>query len=98
MTNLNHIHPKYTLTTTSKANRPHSNIHASIQGTKATIIDVEIGKRGWLAYLDEESFYNEDCWSRIHTTTILNITVDDNGNVCIETENTFYNLTKIKEA
>lgn len=92
------LNNKYILTTTSKANRPHSNIHAFIQDTKATIIDVEVGKRGWLAYLDEENFYNEDYWSRIHTTTILDIKVDDDGNIAIETENTFYNLTKIKEA
>lgn len=84
----------YTLKTVSKADRPNSHIHAYIQGTKATIVDAEIGQRGWLCYYDVD----DENWHRIHTTTILDITVDDNGNVCIETENTFYNLTKIKEA
>ena len=78
----------YTLTTESKVGQPHSPIHAYIQGTKATIVDAEIGQRGWLCYYDVD----DENWHRIHTSTILNITVHDNGNVTIETLNTYYNL------
>lgn len=94
MTNpLHNIHPKYILTTASKVDRPHSYVHAIIQGKMATIIDAEVGQRGWITYYDEDDM----TWHRIHTSPIQNITLDGNGNICIETENTLYNLTKIKE-
>lgn len=94
MTNLNSIHPKYTLTTKSKVDRPHSNIHALIQGTTATIIDAEVGERGYICYYSTDPWGVE--WHRIHTSTIRNIIVDDEGNICIETENSIYNLKKLE--
>lgn len=96
MTNLNDIHPKYILTTMSKVDRPHSNVHALIQGAKATVIDVEVGKRGYICYYDADPWGVE--WHRLHTSTILSIARHDNGNIIIETENTYYRLEKIKEA
>ena len=91
---LNGIHPKYKLTVNPKEGTAYNPVHDEVNETIATIIDVTIGKCGWLAYYDEYPF-EVPSWNRLHTSTVYDVEVDEHGNVTITTRNTVYILTKI---
>ena len=87
---LNEIHPKYIMSVYPKAGRPHNPIHDEINGSTATIINLEIGERGWVAY---ETFKNE--WQRLHLSIIEDVSVAENGDLSVRTTNTIYQFAKI---
>lgn len=87
---LENIHPKYRLTVHPKNGTRYNPLHDYVQYATATIIDVQSGRRGWLAYVDEI-----DSWHRLHTSIVQNVTVDEVGNVEVETMNTVYKLMKL---
>ena len=92
-----YIQTKYTLFITPKDGKPHNPNHQEWHGKEAGIIDLPIGERGWLFYKDEyneEYFYNVP-WHRIHLSTIENVEEDEDGNIHITTQNTYYTLTKV---
>jgi len=86
---LENIHPKYTLSVTPKENRPYNPVHDYVRDATATIVDLKIGQRGWIAY----SFAPDD-WHRLHTSTVEDIQINENGGVTVTTRNTVYTLTK----
>lgn len=87
---LNNIHPKYALSVIPKKGSPHNPIHNQVDGCMATIIDLTVGKRGWIAYTPEE-----DYWSRLHTSPIEKVTMGDNGEIEVVTRNTLYFLAPL---
>lgn len=88
---LSHIHPKYTLSVQPKDGARYNPVHNDVQGTVATVIDVEPGQRGWIAYYAD---YDER-WHRLHTSIVQELYVDASGNIVITTENTFYSLHRL---
>lgn len=96
-----YIQTKYVLSITPKDGRPHNSNHQNWHGREAGIIDVTIGQRGWLFYKSDEE--DEDYgwgnvsipWHRIHLSIVENVEEDDNGNIHITTNNTYYNLLKV---
>lgn len=88
---LENIHPKYRLTVHPKDGTQYNPLHDYVEGSMATIIDVQPGRRGWIAYME-----GVDDWHRVHTSEVQNVTVDETGNVEIETLNTVYKLAKYK--
>ena len=87
----NNYNAKYVLTVDKKDKSKVNPFHSEFNGKIISIIDLEVGERGWLAYKDEDS-YLENYWHRIHTSTIKDIEVDSEGNIKIETNNSFYYL------
>ena len=94
-----YIQTKYILSITPKEDKPYNPNHEEWEGKEAGIIDVSVGKRGWLFYKnDEEEEFDYDCnipWHRIHLSSIEKIEEDENGNIHITTRNTYYTLIKI---
>lgn len=86
---LENIHPKYRLSVYPKDGTRYNPLHDYVAGSEATIIDVQPGRRGWIAYME-----GIDAWHRVHTSEVQNVTVDETGNVEIETLNTVYKLAK----
>lgn len=91
---LNNIHPKYALSVIPKKGSPHNPIHNEVDGCMATIIDLTVGKRGWIAFLSDTTG-GEDSWHRLHTSPIEKITVGDNGEIEVVTRNTLYFLAPL---
>lgn len=91
---LSKIHPKYKLKVVPKEGTHFNPVHNYVNEATATIIDVKIGERGWIAYLQEEYLY-DDSWHRLHTSIIEDVKIDENGNIIIITQNTYYFLEKI---
>lgn len=91
---LDAIHPKYTLTVNPKYGTAYNPVHDEVNGATATIIDLTVGERGWLAYKLYDVFGTE-CWHRLHTSIVENVMVDEDGNVVLVTRNTNYILNKI---
>lgn len=89
---LNEIHPKYIMSVYPKAGRPYNPIHDEINGSTATIINLEIGERGWVAY---ETFKNE--WHRLHLSIVEDVLIADNGDLTVTTTNTVYKFAKLAE-
>lgn len=90
-----YIQTKYTLHITPKDGRYNSN-HRLCHGREAGIIDLPIGKCGWLFYkseFDGEYFYNIP-WHRIQLSPIEKVEEDEYGNIHITTQNTYYTLIK----
>ena len=86
---LSGIHPKYTMSVHPKAGTTYNPLHDEVDGATATIIDLAVGERGWLAYC-----FAPDDWHRIHTSTGEDVVVDEYGNVMVATNNTIYRLAK----
>ena len=94
---LSKIHPKYTLVVTPKEGTEYNPVHDETNGATATVIDLAVGKRGWIAYC-HEGHWGWDYWHRLHTSFIKNINVDEEtGDIAVETENTIYVLLRIKD-
>ena len=51
-------------------------LHDEIRGCTAVIIDITVGKRGWIAYKAMDVL-GEDYWHRLHTSTIEYIDEND---------------------
>lgn len=86
------IHPKYIVSVYPKAGRPYNPIHNEIDGSTATIINLNVGERGWVAY---ETFPN--VWHRLHLSIIEDIMASENGDLTVTTTNTVYKFVKIVE-
>lgn len=87
---LTDIHPKYTLSVHPKEGRTYNPVHDAVDGAIATIIDLQIGERGWIAYRCDLGG-----WHRLHISSVEDVMVDENGNVEVTTLNTMYRLEKI---
>lgn len=97
---LNSLSPKFKLTVTPKENTRFNPIHEMANGTIASILDIEEGKRGWINYLNTID-PNENYWHRIHTSPIekIDYMVNSLGLVYwikVETLNTFYEFNMIE--
>lgn len=92
-----YVQTKYTLYITPKEGKRYNPNHEQWHGKEAGIIDLPIGERGWLFYkseFDDEYFYNIP-WHRIHLSPIESVEEDENGNIHITTQNTYYTLIKV---
>lgn len=88
---LSNIHPKYILTAAPKPGKRYNPVHDEVNNTVATVIDLTVGERGWIAvYMDYD-------WHRLHLSTIEDIVWFENGNITVTTRNTVYTLTKLVE-
>lgn len=86
------IHPKYTLSVYHQKYLRHNPVHNTVDGSTATVIDLTVGKRGWIAYC-----FGPDDWHRLHTSTVQDVVVDAYGNIEVTTLNTVYRLNKLIE-
>lgn len=91
---LDKLHPKYTLRVIPKVGKPYNPIHEQVSDKIATVIDLTVGKRGWIAYMID-SDWGEDEWHRLHTSPIEKVTVGDNGEIEVVTRNTLYFLAPL---
>lgn len=92
---LKESHPRYILSVNKKDGTRYNPTHAVVNGTQAVVIDVEVDQSAWIAYRDDEwleSFH----WNRLRTSNVVDVQVSKNGDITIETENSFYHLQKIK--
>ena len=92
-----YIQTKYILSITPKEGKHYNPNHKEWHGKEAGIIDLPIGERGWLFYKSEandEYFFNIP-WHRIHLSQIEKVEEDENGNIHITTQNTYYTLIKV---
>lgn len=93
---LKELHPKYKLTIEPYEHSRFNPIHESANGCVATVIDVECGERGWIAYRVENGL-DPNYWHRIHTSMIDDIQEDEENNqIVILTQNAKYILIKIE--
>lgn len=79
----------YKISLVSKTNPDENSCHYRLQGEIGGIYFMEIGLplRGWYEYEgDLRMFFTSD---------ILNITEKEDGNIFVETKNTFYKFEKI---
>lgn len=99
MKDLNVLCPRYRMTIHPKEGTPFNPIHEQANNTISVILDVEVGKRGWINYMVEENIWsNENYWHRIHTSTIEKIEVDNDNlinGIKIYTMNTVYEFVRI---
>lgn len=93
---LDKIHPKYTLRVIPKVGKPYNYVHEQVTDKIATVIDLTVGKRGWIAY-KVDSDWGEGEWHRITTSPIEKVTVGDNGEIEFVTRNTLYFLTPLAQ-
>lgn len=80
----------YIISDVSPKNGKMRNIHEEVLGRKCYIVDIENGHRGLIKYLPDY----DDHYHRLNTSTVLDVTTTTDGNMVIETENTFYHLVK----
>jgi hypothetical protein len=90
---LSNIHPKYIIEVKQKNERRFNPTHEVVAGSIATVIDLTVGERGWIAYRGDSIY--DCCWHRLHTSPIQDVNMDEDGNITVETLNTFYILKKI---
>ena len=95
-TMLDKLHPKYTLQVIPKAGRPYNPVHDEINGKIATVVDLTVGKRGWIAFLSDNSM-GDDSWHRLHTSPIEIVDVFADGNITVSTKNTIYRLAPLAQ-
>lgn len=93
---LNKLHPKYSVRVIPKKGTPYNPFHEQVDGSIVTIIDVTVGKRGWIAYY-VDSDWGEGSWHRLHTSPIEKVTVGDNGEIEVVTRNTLYFLAPLDQ-
>lgn len=81
----------YKISLVSKKNPDENDCHSRLQGAIGGFYFMEVGLplRGWYEY--------EDTLKMFFTSDILNITEKEDGNIFIETKNTFYKFEKILE-
>lgn len=70
-------------------------IHKEALGQRAYILDLEVGKRGWLKYHPRWEIAGN--YHTLHTSSVLGYTPWESGepHVEIETENSIYELDKV---
>ena len=87
---------RYTLTVSPKDGTAHNPVHDFIQGATCTILDIEVGQRGWFM-----AWQDFDGWHRIHTSTVESVMTDEVSGEAMEivvtTHNTVYTFKKIEE-
>lgn len=77
---------------TAKNGKELTELHNSAMGAECLIADLEKGERSLLRVKMD---YDPDRFHRLHTSTVLDYTVSDDGNeVTIETLNTVYYLVR----
>lgn len=86
---LGNIHPKYTLEVRPKEGTHFNPIHSEIDGLTATIVDLPIGERG--SFVVDHGYG----WMMISTSTVEDVSSDEQGNVTLTTRNTVYIFNKI---
>jgi len=77
-----------------KQDSGHNPWHAQVIGRQCFVILLDTGERGWLAV---NFSYDPNHFHRFHLSEIQSIESDDNGMIHIETENTYYTLSRLKE-
>lgn len=87
---LSNVHPKYRLAVNPKKASAYNYIHDCVDGEIVTVIDLTVGKRGWIAI--ERGI---DSWHRLHTSIVEQVELLDNGDIRLTTMNTVYVLNKI---
>lgn len=93
---LNKLHPKYTIRVIPKKGTPYNPTHDEVNGAIATVIDLTVGQRGWIAF-SHDSTWGEPYWHRLHTSPIEKVTVGDNGEIEVVTRNTLYFLAPLEQ-
>lgn len=97
---LNTLCPRFKLDIQPKEGTRYNSLHDEANGCIASVLDIEVGKRGWINYKTDDYLW-ETSWHRIHTSMIEKIDIEyDNTNnyinkLTIVTMNTVYTLTKI---
>ena len=95
---LNVLCPRFKLDIKPKEGTKYNPLHDEANGCIASVLDIEVGKRGWINYMTDDYLW-EHSWHRIHTSIIEKIDADLEDNcinkVTITTMNTIYTLTKI---
>ena len=97
---LNVLCPRFKLDIQPKEGTRYNPLHDEANGCIASVLDIEVGKRGWINYMTDDYLW-EHSWHRIHTSMIEKIDIGyDNDSNCINkltiiTLNTVYTLTKI---
>lgn len=79
----------YKISLVSKTSPDENNCHYRLQGAIGGIYFMEVGLplRGWYKY--------QGTLKMFFTSDILNVTEKEDGNIFIETKNTFYKFEKI---
>lgn len=87
---------RYILSVSPKDNTAYNPVHDFIQGATCTILDIEVGRRGWFM-----AWQDFDGWHRIHTSTVESVVTDEVGSeavkIVVDTYNTVYTFKKIEE-
>lgn len=80
----------YKISLVSKTNPDENSFHDILQGAIGGIYFIEIGLplRGWYEY--------EGNLRMFFTSDVLNITEKEDGNIFVETKNTFYKFEKME--
>ena len=95
---LNALCPRFKLDIQPKEGTAYNPLHDEANGCIASVLDIEVGKRGWINYMTDDYLW-EHSWHRIHTSMIEKIDIGyvDNciNKLTIVTMNTVYTLTKI---
>ena len=81
---------KYNLRIIPKKGTAYNPVHDEFNNTTAVIIDVTVGKRGWIACNIEE-----DYWTRLHLSTIEKVIEHDHGEIEVVTRNTHYHFVPL---
>lgn len=85
---------RYILTVKPKEGKPYNPVHDDIQGSVCSILDIEVGQRGWIMVWSDY-----DGWHRVHTSTVESIEphpIKDEGWM-ITTRNTVYFFEEFEE-
>ena len=79
----------YKISLVSKTNPDENSFHDILQGAIGGICFMEVGLplRGWYKYKNDLKMFV--------TSGVLNITEKEDGNIFVETKNTFYKFEKI---
>ena len=83
---------KYVLSVSPKKEEHYNSIYNICNGCEAGLIDVEVGKRGWIFYKHDNDHTLP--WHQLLLTTIEFIGVDELGSIHIHTQNSLYVLKK----
>ena len=80
----------YKISLVSKTNPDENIFHSVLQGSIGGFCFMEVGLplRGWYKY--------EDNLRMFVTSNVLNITEKEDGNIFVETKNTFYKFEKME--
>lgn len=86
---------KYIIKDVAPKNGIMRDIHEEVLGRECYIVSAEVGCRGLLKYLPDY----DDRYHRLNTSTIVSVASDKSGDeVIIETVNTIYRLSELKQS